>query len=132
MTNNYIIIGNVPHCEFLDPLVAIIGSFVIVSWAIQLMHDTSMNLLDIIPDSKFITRLKKVLENDGTQVVDLHVWRLGPGHLGAIVSVIPPPHNSYLLTNWEKKARLFYVNKLKRFKAISHLTVEICEDLEEE
>ena len=54
------IAGNVPGAGFLDPMVAIIGSFVIVSWGIQLMSDTSMNLLDITPDQKLNNALTRL------------------------------------------------------------------------
>jgi Co/Zn/Cd efflux system component len=68
-----VIAGNVKAAYFLDPLVAIIGSFVILSWAYTLIYDTSSNLLDVAPDSKLNKALKRVLENDGTVVYDLHV-----------------------------------------------------------
>jgi Co/Zn/Cd efflux system component len=53
------IAGNVPNTRFLDPLVAVIGAFVILSWAATLMYDTSMNLLDVAPDLKLNSALKR-------------------------------------------------------------------------
>ena len=86
--------GLVPHQKavFLDPLVAIIGSFVIISWGYTLIVDTGANLLDICPDIKMTAALKERLERerDGalpSKVQDLHVWRLGPGHLGCIIAI---------------------------------------------
>jgi hypothetical protein len=32
-------------------------------------------------------KLRQAIETEGDQIADLHLWRLGPGHLGAIVSV---------------------------------------------
>jgi hypothetical protein len=43
------------------------------------------------------------------------LWRLGPGHLGAIVSV----------TTSHARAPRFYRNLLARFTSLSHVTVEV-------
>ena len=32
-------------------------------------------------------RLRSIIEADGDRLADLHLWRLGPGHLGAILSI---------------------------------------------
>jgi hypothetical protein len=39
------------------------------------------------PDQRTTDSLPQTIEGDGNQIDDLHLWRLGPGHLGAIVSV---------------------------------------------
>eukprot|EP01038_Epipyxis_sp_PR26KG_P012643 gene12643-16951_t len=110
------IAGTVPKAYFLDPLVGIIGSFVIISWGYQLVMDTTSNLLDMNPDSQLTDKLKEILEKDGSIVTDLHVWRLGPGHLGAIVSILPPK---------EGRTADYYLRRIKGFKALSHVTIEI-------
>jgi Co/Zn/Cd efflux system component len=52
----------------------------------------------------------------GARVADLHLWRLGPGHQGLIVSLVSPD-----ATNAEKvKAAL-----RERHPDLSHVTVEI-------
>jgi len=111
--------GNVPGCLFLDPLVGIIGAFVILSWSYTLLVDTSHTLLDMNPDMKMTDKLRQKLERDGTSVADLHVWRLGPGHLGTIVSV---------LTKVPGRSVEYYRRRLRGFKAIKHLTVEVRKD----
>jgi Co/Zn/Cd efflux system component len=50
------------------------------------------------------------------RVVDLHVWRLGPGHFGAVVSVI---------STVAQRGPEFYHSILRRFKGLSHITVEV-------
>ena len=72
---------------FMDPLAALVGAFVIASWSYQLIRDTGAVLLDVDPDPSLAARLRERLERDGDALADLHVWRLGPGHLGAIVCV---------------------------------------------
>ena len=72
----------------MDPLAGIVGAVVIASWAYGLIRDTGAILLDMTPDRAHgRTMLRHAIEADGDQLADLHLWRLGPGHLGAIVSV---------------------------------------------
>lgn len=112
-----LIIHYYPSAHYLDPIVAIIGSFVILSWSRTLMMDCSANLLDTNPDLKMTEALRKHLEKDGTsKVSDLHIWRLGPGHLGCIVSID---------TTDARRNRGYYMRKLVGFKALSHITIEI-------
>jgi Co/Zn/Cd efflux system component len=116
------IAGTVPKAWFLNPLVGIIGSLVIVSWAVQLIYDTAGSLLDISPDPTLNEKLKKILEADGvSHVVDLHIWKLGPGKLGMIAS---------LATSIKGRGRNYYWNKLKKYKPLSHVTIEIYDDVE--
>jgi cation diffusion facilitator family transporter len=111
------IAGNVPNTLFLDPLVGIVGALVIISWGYTLIIDTSRSLLDMNPDVKMTAAMKRRLERDGSEVHDLHVWRLGPGHLGAIVSMQPPLGSAF--------TSAYYKEKLRGFKAVKHLTIEV-------
>jgi Co/Zn/Cd efflux system component len=56
-----------------------------------------------------------VIEADGDKLADLHLWRLGPGHLGAIITVV---------TDKQREAA-YYRERLERFRDLSHLTVEV-------
>jgi cation diffusion facilitator family transporter len=100
---------------WMDPLAGIIGASVIASWSYGLVRDTGAILLDRNPDKQMANNLRQAVECDGDQVADLHLWRLGPGHMGAIVSIIT------------KHAREsdYYRARLARFKSLSHLTVEV-------
>ena len=73
---------------WMDPLAGIIGACVIASWSCSLIRDTGAILLDMNPDRSMASKLRQAVEGDGDQLADLHLWRLGPGHLGAIVSVV--------------------------------------------
>ena len=55
------------------------------------------------------------LHDQGIRLTDFHVWRLGPGHLGAIVSV----------TTHEQRGPDYYQARLARFRSLSHVTVEV-------
>jgi len=98
-----------------DPLAGIVGAVVIASWALTLIRDTSAILLDMNPDRAMTENLRVCIESDGDRLADLHLWRLGPGHLGAIVSVVT--------RNGRNEA--FYREKLQKFKSLSHLTIEV-------
>jgi cation diffusion facilitator family transporter len=100
---------------WMDPLAGIVGASVIASWAYGLVRDTGAILLDMNPDRGLTERVRKVVETEGDRLTDLHVWRLGPGHLGAIVSV----------ETASDRGAGFYRRKLAGFSALSHLTVEV-------
>ncbi len=100
---------------WIDPLVGIAGALVIANWSFGLIRDTGAILLDMNADGSLAKKIREALEVDGDRLADLHLWRLGPGHLGAIVSVSTPA------TRDER----FYREKLSRFGALSHVTVEV-------
>jgi cation diffusion facilitator family transporter len=100
---------------WMDPLAGIIGACVIASWSYGLIRDTGAILLDMNPDRTMAGKLRHAVEGEGDQLADLHLWRLGPGHLGAIVSVV---------TTQPREAN-YYKSRLARFPSLSHLTVEV-------
>ena len=103
---------------WMDPLAGLIGAFVIGSWSYGLIRDTGSILLDMSPDRGVADGVRLAIEAEGDQVADLHLWRLGPGHLGAIVSVA---------TAHAARRPEFYKRLLSRFSSLSHLTVEVRE-----
>lgn len=100
---------------WMDPLAGIAGALVIASWAYGLVRDTGAILLDMTPDRKLAEKLRSTVEGDGDRVTDLHLWRLGPGHLGAILAV----------ASAKPRSASFYKAKLSRFRNLSHVTVEV-------
>ena len=101
---------------WMDPLAGIIGAFVIASWAFGLIRDTGAILLDMNPDKAMGEKLRQTLEANGDRVSDLHLWRLGPGHLGAVISI---------QTKDAARGQSYYRERLARFRSLSHLTVEV-------
>ena len=100
---------------WMDALVGIIGSGVIISWGIGLMRSSGAVLLDVVPSHGLADRVRARLEVGGDRVADLHLWQLGPGHAGVIASVVtehPQPPQTY-------KARLTGIGGL------SHVTIEV-------
>ncbi|HWX84118.1 MAG TPA: CDF family Co(II)/Ni(II) efflux transporter DmeF [Xanthobacteraceae bacterium] len=100
---------------FMDPVAGLVGATVIVSWSYGLIRDTGAILLDMNPDRGMAERLRATIERDGDRLEDLHLWRLGPGHLGAILSVV---------TTKPRDAG-HYRRLLRHFRNLSHVTVEV-------
>ena len=101
---------------WMDPLAGVIGALVIANWSYGLMRDTGAILLDMNPDRRMAENVRHAIEDRGDKVVDLHVWRVGPGHMSAVVSVA---------TSESQRDSRFYHAVLERFKGLSHVTVEV-------
>ena len=82
-----LLLGRLFGWAFMDPVVGLVGAVVIAAWAYTLVRDTGAVLLDMNPDRGMAERMRAMIETDGDQLTDLHLWRLGPGHLGAILAV---------------------------------------------
>jgi cation diffusion facilitator family transporter len=100
---------------FMDPVMGIVGALVIANWSFGLVRDTGAILLDMTPDRDLAEKLRKVIEAEGDSLADLHLWRLGPGHLGAILAIVTS----------EPRGPDFYRARLHRFCALSHVTIEV-------
>src|SRR6202044_1929923 len=100
---------------WMDPLAGIIGAAVIASWSYGLIRDTGAILLDMNPDRGMADRVRATIERDGDRLEGLHLWPLGPGHLGAILSVV---------TTKPRDAG-HYRRLLRHFRNLSHVTVEV-------
>jgi cation diffusion facilitator family transporter len=75
---------------WLDPVVGIVGSGVVFSWAYTLLRDTSGILLDRTPASSDLPdQIRKAVESDGDSLVtDLHVWQVGIRKYAAMISIV--------------------------------------------
>jgi cation diffusion facilitator family transporter len=110
-----LVIGRFFGWTWMDPAVGLVGAVVIAAWAYTLIRDTGAILLDMTPDRAMAERMRATIETDGDRLTDLHLWRLGPGHLGAIVSV----------ATRQERGPDYYQTLLGRFRALSHVTVEV-------
>ena len=101
--------------SWMDPVVGLGGAVVIAAWSYSLIRDTGAVLLDMTPDRSMAKRMREMIETDGDRLTDLHVWRLGPGHLGAILCV----------ATQRQRGPEYYQSLLRRFRALSHVTVQV-------
>jgi cation diffusion facilitator family transporter len=101
---------------WLDPVVGLIGSGVVFSWAYQLLRDTSGILVDCTPlSSDLPDEIRRAVESDGDSIVtDLHVWQVATGKFAAIVSIVAhEPKNSDA-----------YRELLQEHEELVHVTIE--------
>jgi len=101
---------------WMDPAMGIVGSLVIARWAWRLIRDTGRVLLDMNYQTEMTETIGRALGSlKDTWMTDLHLWRLGPGHVGAIVSLVAA----------EPQSPDHYKELLADQCQISHLTVEV-------
>ena len=107
--------GRFLNWVWLDPAVGILGAAVIASWSLQLMRDSGRILVDTVPDPDLATAMRTRIEQNGDRVTDLHLWRVGPGHNAAVISLVSAHPQSPDV----------YRKKLAALHALSHVTVEV-------
>ncbi|MBS1181803.1 MAG: cation transporter [Proteobacteria bacterium] len=99
---------------WLDPAMGLVGATVIAVWSWSLMRAASTVLLDVA-DPHVEAEIRDLVEGEkGAHIVDLHLWRVGPAGLAAIVSVVGD--------NADGVRR-----RLQPVHEIVHLTVEVTE-----
>lgn len=101
---------------WMDPAMGIVGAVIIGRWSMGLLSNTSDVLLDAEVAPTIHGQVKAAIETDAdNRVVDLHLWRVGPSHLAAIVSIVShtprdPGH---------------YRSLLEPFQDLAHVTIEV-------
>jgi len=101
----------------LDSISGLVGAFVIASWSYGLIRDSAMVLLDADADPGRSDEIRGFLESElKARIPDLHLWRLGPGHQGLIVSLVSRDPTS---------AEVVKAALRRRYPDLSHVTVEV-------
>ena len=102
--------------SWMDPAMGIVGAVIITKWSWGLLKASGRVLLDATPTVATEIAVRKAIERDGdSRVADLHVWRIAPGQLAAVLTVIArTPH-----TAAHYKARLAAV------RGLAHTTIEV-------
>ena len=98
-----------------DPVAAIAGAVLVCHFAWKLLRRTGAALLDATPSRALTDDIRQRLTVDGAQVIDLHVWRLGPGHHAAII----------VLQAETPEPALAYRRRLEGIPELSHITIEV-------
>lgn len=104
--------------DWLDPACALVGAVLVALWAKNLLRDTGRVLLDREMDHPVVEEIREVIGElpAGTQITDLHVWRVGSGAYACAVS---------LLTHDAALTPLDIRQALAIHEEIVHVTVEI-------
>lgn len=100
---------------WMDPLMGVVGSIIIARWSWGLLRGAGAVLLDTVPDKVLTQRIQRILEENGDRVADLHLWRVGPGHMALVVSIVSD----------RPQAPRTYKAKLNELPQLSHVTVEV-------
>ena len=99
---------------WMDPVMGLAGAVVISNWSWGLVRAAGAVLLDVQSDDGLAGEIATRLETGGDRISDLHLWRVGPGHNAAIISLVthaPQPP-------------AFYKARLAGLPGLSHVTVE--------
>lgn len=111
-----LVLGRQSGWLWMDPLMGIVGSLVIARWSWGLIRDTGRVLLDYIPEDEDLPEeIRAAIETGADRITDLHVWQLGPGHHGAILSIV----------SVAPQAAAAYRARLAHLSELSHLTIEV-------
>lgn len=100
---------------WMDPAMGLVGMLVILNWSWSLMRASGAVLLDMRPEAIARDIASRLEGAEGDRIADLHLWRVGPGHHAAVVSLVcerPEPPAAY-------KARLADI------AGLSHVTIEV-------
>lgn len=98
-----------------DPVAGLLGAVLVARFAWALVRKAAAVLLDMNPGKALTEEVRQRLTAPGERLIDLHLWRLGPGH-NALLAVIaadepqPPEH---------------YRARLSDIVSLSHITVEV-------
>eukprot|EP01035_Chromulina_nebulosa_P040210 gene40210-54376_t len=98
-----------------DPLAGLLAAALVAHFAWTLLRRAGSALLDINPSPELTAEVRRRLSDQGETVVDLHLWRLGPGH-HAVIAVIASAH---------PKPADDYRARLAGLAGLSHVTIEV-------
>jgi cation diffusion facilitator family transporter len=101
--------------SWLDPMVGIVGGVVVFKWSLGLVRQSGMDLLDAHEDSIDRDNLVQELEADGSKVVDIHLWKLGPGQVGCEI----------IIKNNQDQRSADYRDRIQKHFNIHHLIIEV-------
>jgi cation diffusion facilitator family transporter len=114
-----VIIGLVAGRQFgwpwMDAIMGLIATVVILSWSWTLTRSAGSVLLDVCPDPALSREIAACLEQGSDKVSDLHLWRVGPGHLAAVISLV----------THERHPPDYYKQRLADLFGLSHVTIEV-------
>ena len=110
-----LLLGQWQGWSWLDPLVGVLGGLVVLKWSISLVRQSGMDLLDAHDVSIDREKLVKKIELDGSQVMDVHLWRLAPGQIGC----------ELIIKKNQEQRSSDYRNIITKDFDIHHLIIEV-------
>ena len=102
---------------WMDPIMGIVGAVLITKWSMGLLKQTSSVLLDQQgPDhlvESVISRIKSL--PCMTEIIDLHVWSIGPNIYSAAITIVTDNKNSLRM----------FKSEMHSLTEIVHSTIEV-------
>ena len=92
-----LLVGKYLGWNFMDPIMGIVGALIILNWARTLLTTTSSILLDRQAEPEVYESIQKAFEGENKiEIVDLHIWSIGPGiHALEIVLISDGPRSPW-------------------------------------
>ncbi|UCD49615.1 MAG: CDF family Co(II)/Ni(II) efflux transporter DmeF [Phycisphaerales bacterium] len=111
-----LVAGKVFGWHWLDPVMGLVGAGVITKWAHGLVKETGSILLDGSIEGQTRERIVKTIEADrDNRVTDIHIWKVGPDHYAAVISIV---------THYPQSADR-YKQLIADQANLAHVTVEV-------
>jgi cation diffusion facilitator family transporter len=117
-----LLLGKYFGLTWMDPAMGIVGGLVISNWSYGLLKQSGRTLLDWNNDKELIEEIRTAIEGDAdNKIVDLHVWKVGPEHHAAVISLV----------THDVRPADHYRHLLDAVHELGHITVEVnqCSDL---
>lgn len=102
---------------WMDPVMGIVGAILITKWSMGLLKQTSGVLLDRQGPDALIDRMRRQIKSLSckVEIVDLHVWSIGPNIYSAAITVVAD-EESYLD---------LIKSEMQHITEIVHTTIEV-------
>ena len=98
-----------------DPAAGLVGAALVANFAWSLLTRAAPALLDMNPSPELAAEIRGRLQAQGERLVDLHLWRLGPGHHAAVA----------VIATKAPETPEAYRTRLKGLTGLSHVTIEV-------
>ena len=98
-----------------DAVVAILGAFVILKWAYDLLVSSGKLLVDYHPASDDNEKIQNIAKESDSDINDLHIWRTSENHKVMIIN----------LKAGSKFNKEVFIERIKSACHCNHLTLEV-------
>lgn len=98
-----------------DPIAGLMGAVLVAHFALSLVRRAGAVLLDMNPSAELTAEIRARFAGPGERLLDLHLWKLGPGHHAAVLVV----EAGRPLSPQAYRARIADI------AGLSHVTVEV-------
>lgn len=75
--------------NFLDPILGIVGAFLVANWSWSLIRQTGKTLLDAEMDEPVVNEIREAIDElkSEVKITDIHVWKVGKAKFSVILAL---------------------------------------------